>query len=65
MARTEETDDSGEFRPGGDDSCPLVSLVPEPPPSHWGKITSQARTMSPAYMRFLYGKKESRDGRNK
>lgn len=37
----------------GDDSTPLVSLVPEPPPSHWGKLTSQSRTLSPQYVQFL------------
>lgn len=25
----------------GNDETPWVSLVPEPPPSHWGKITSR------------------------
>lgn len=37
----------------GDDSPPLVSKVPDPPPSHWGKMTSQSRTLSPAYLEFL------------
>lgn len=37
----------------GDDSPPLMAKVPEPPPSHWGKITSQSRTLSPAYVEFL------------
>jgi len=39
----------------GDDSPPLMNMVPEAPPSHWGKITSQGRTCSPEYMRFLQG----------
>lgn len=43
----------------GDDSTPLVSLVPEPPPSHWGKLTSQSRTLSPQYLQFL-GRKEGK-----
>lgn len=37
----------------GDDSPPLMSRVPEPPPSHWGKLTSQSRTLSPQYVQFL------------
>jgi hypothetical protein len=66
MARTEDTEDIefGDLRRGGDDSPPLMALVPDPPPSHWGKVTSQPRTMSAAYVRFLSGmKKESTDGR--
>ena len=46
----------------GDDSTPLIGLVPDPPPSHWGKLTSQARTLSPQYLKFLKGKGAS-DGR--
>lgn len=37
----------------GDDSPPLMNRVPEPPPSHWGKLTSEARTLSPQYVEFL------------
>lgn len=37
----------------GDDSPPLMAKVPEQPPSHWGKVTSQSRTLSPAYVQFL------------
>lgn len=49
----------------GDDSTPLVSRVPEPPPSHWGKLTSKARTLSEAYVKFLTtkGKEAQKDGR--
>jgi len=36
--------------------------VPEPPPSHWGKLTSQSRTLSPQYMAFLKKHKEVRGG---
>lgn len=43
----------------GDDSPPLMALVPEPPPSHWGKVTSQARTLSPQYVEFLNRCKEA------
>lgn len=48
----------------GDDSPPLMSRVPEPPPSHWGRMTSQARTLSPQYLRFAttHKRKETRDG---
>lgn len=45
----------------GDDTPPLMSLVPEPPPSHWGTMTSQSRTLSPQYIRFLKQHKEVRD----
>jgi hypothetical protein len=34
----------------GDDSTPLISRVPEQPPSHWGKVTSKK---SAAYTKFL------------
>lgn len=43
----------------GDDTPPLMSRVPEPPPSHWGKLTSQSRTLSPQYMEFLKRSKEA------
>lgn len=46
----------------GDDSTPLIGMIPEDPPSHWGKLTSQARTMSDQYLKFLKGK-EAKDGR--
>lgn len=36
----------------GDDSPPLMNQCPEPPPSHWGKLTSRGRTNSEAYLRF-------------
>lgn len=58
--------DEQEFRRHlvtGDDTPPLMARVPEPPPSHWGKITSQSRTLSPAYVEFLKRSKEARDGR--
>jgi hypothetical protein len=42
----------------GDDTPPLMNRVPEAPPSHWGKVTSQARTLSPQYLRFLNKAKE-------
>lgn len=48
--------DGEEFKrriTSGDDSPPLMAKVPEQPPSHWGKVTSQSRTLSPAYVEFL------------
>jgi hypothetical protein len=48
-----------EFR-YGNDTPPLMASVPEPPPSHWGVTTSQARTMSPQYIEFLKRHKEGR-----
>lgn len=47
----------------GDDTPPVMASVPEPPPSHWGKITSQGRTMSAQYLKFLGKHTEVRDGR--
>lgn len=44
----------------GNDAPPLMASVPEPPPSHWGVTTSQARTMSPQYIEFLKRHKEGR-----
>lgn len=46
----------------GDDTTPLYALVPEQPPSHWGKLTSQPREESEQYKAFL---KRSRDGKRK
>jgi hypothetical protein len=43
----------------GDDSPPLMSRVQEPPPSHWGKLTGQSRTLSPQYVAFLNRSKEA------
>lgn len=40
----------------GDDSPPLMNHCPEPPPSHWGKLTSRGRTNSEAYLRFAAAK---------
>jgi hypothetical protein len=45
----------------GDDSPPLMNRVPEQPPSHWGKLTSQARTLSPQYLRFLSGRDQDHE----
>jgi len=39
--------DEQELLRRGDDTPPLMASVPEPPPSHWGKLTSQSRTLSP------------------
>lgn len=45
----------------GDDTPPLMSRVPEPPPSHWGKRTSKSRFESEEYLRFFYGKKPKKE----
>lgn len=37
----------------GDDSPPLMSKVPDPPPSHWG-VTLTDRCKSPEYLRFFF-----------
>lgn len=47
----------------GCDSTPLMAYVPDPPPSHWGKLTSTPRTASPQYIAFLKKHKEVQDGR--
>ena len=49
----------------GDDTTPLMALVPEPSPSHWGKLTSAPRTASPQYLAFLNRHKEVRDERGR
>lgn len=64
MASDDEDFDERDFEPRyGNDSAPLMASVPEPPPSHWGKLTSAARTLSPQYLAFLKRHKEVRDGR--
>jgi hypothetical protein len=55
--------DEQELLRRGDDSPPLMASVPEPPPSHWGKLTSQSRTLSPQYVAFLKRSKEATDER--
>ena len=65
MAIEDRINDVKELRgvSRGDDTPPLMSLVPEPPPSHWGTMTSQSRTLSPQYIRFLTKHKEVRDAK--
>ena len=64
MAVSDEHIDETELRSRcGDDTPPLMSRVPEPPPSHWGKLTSQSRTLSPQYMAFLKKHKEVQGGK--
>jgi hypothetical protein len=55
--------DEEELVRRGDDSPPLMASVPEPPPSHWGRLTSQSRTLSPAYVEFLRRNQEDRNER--
>jgi hypothetical protein len=63
MASEDEPIDKRDFEPRyGNDTTPLMALVPEQPPSHWGKLTSTARTLSPQYLAFLNKHKEVRDG---
>jgi len=64
MAVSDEHIDERELQSRyGDDTPPLMSRVPEPPPSHWGKLTGQSRTSSPQYMAFLNKHKEVRNAR--
>jgi hypothetical protein len=50
----------------GNDSPPWMNAVPEPPPSHWGKVMTD-RTNSDAYAKFVAGARkknqEKTDGR--
>jgi hypothetical protein len=62
MAIRDDHIDARDLPRYGGDTAPLMTLVPEPPPSHWGKITSQGRTNSPQYQAFLKKHKEVRDG---
>ncbi len=64
MAVSDEHIDARELQSRyGDDTPPLMSRVPEPPPSHWGKLTSQSRTLSPQYIKFLNKHKEVQNGK--
>lgn len=63
MAIRDDHIDARDLQGHGDDTPPLMAKVPEPPPSHWGKVTSQGRTASPQYMAFLKKHKEVRDGK--
>jgi len=45
----------------GDDTPPLMNKVPEPPPSHWGKVTSGNKFESEAYLKFFYGRKPNKE----
>jgi hypothetical protein len=53
----------------GNDEPTLMDKVPEPPPSHWGKVTSRNRLDSVSYLLFLEGHKQrkeaQKDGRGK
>jgi hypothetical protein len=60
MDRRDEEDCRDLTSRYGDDTPPLVSKVPDPPPSHWGKLTSVARTLSESYLKFL---ERAKDGR--
>jgi hypothetical protein len=62
MAIRDAEIDEQELQRRGDDSPPLMNSVREPAPSHWGKITSESRTLSPQYVAFLQRNKEVRDG---
>jgi hypothetical protein len=61
---SEHIDDVDIPAPGGDDTPPLMSRVPEPPPSHWGRRTSGSRFESEAYLRFFYGGKKPKESGN-
>lgn len=60
-----ESDSKDLCGPGryGNDSTPLVALVQDPHPCHWGKITSGNRLESEAYLRFLQGVKKPDTGK--
>jgi len=46
----------------GNDSTPLMNFVPEAPPSHWGKITTD-RKASEAYTKFRLKAREKNNER--
>lgn len=56
------TDRWGHEPRAGNDTPPLFSYVRDKPYSN-GMLTSQARTMSPAYIEFLKRNKERLNGR--
>lgn len=67
MGISDEHIDQEELRAAtrcGNDSTPLMAYVPEPPPAHWGKLTSTPRTASPAYIAFLKKHREVQDGQS-
>lgn len=39
--------------PTGDDTPPAYSNIPEPAPSHWGRLTSNPRTACESYLAFV------------
>jgi len=47
----------------GNDSTPLMAYVPEAPPSHWGKVTTD-RKGSEAYTKFLLAAKKKNEEKN-
>lgn len=47
----------------GNDDPPLMNHVPEPPPSHWGKLTTD-RKHSEAYTKFVLGAKKKNEEKN-
>lgn len=52
---SDEFIDGSDFSsmPTGDDSPPAYSNIPEPSPSHWGRLTSNPRTASASYLAFV------------
>jgi hypothetical protein len=44
----------------GDDTPSISANIPDPPPSHWGTMTSSPRTASPQYLDFLRRNTEQR-----
>lgn len=39
--------------PTGDDTPPAYNNIPEPAPSHWGRLTSNPRTACASYLAFV------------
>ena len=46
--------------PTGDDTPPAFSNIPEPSPSHWGRLTSNPRTACSSYLAFVASHAKSR-----
>ena len=60
----DEIDPSEECFRYGNDTSPLMNSIPEPPQSHWGKVTTD-RSASEAYTKFLMdAKRRNREKKN-
>ena len=47
--------------PTGEDTPPTYSNIPEPAPSHWGRLTSNPRTACASYLAFVAKNAKARE----